>query len=79
MDAGERAAAEPGQDGSSEGGWPCGWWLGKLAHVWGVVALAMKSGVCILGVHLDPMLTMEMQVASIVCTAFFHLWRIARL
>ena len=45
----------------------------------GGVALAAKSGVRSLGVHLDPTLTMETQVASVVCTAFFHLWRIARL
>ena len=32
-----------------------------------------------MGIHLDPTLTMEMQVASIVSTAFFHLWRIAQL
>ena len=31
------------------------------------------------GVHLDPTLTMETQVVSVVHTAFFHLWRIARL
>ena len=78
MDAGEWAKAEPGQDGSSEGGWPCGWWFGKLPHVWGV-ALAMKSEVRSLVVHLDPMLTMETQVALVVRTAFFHLWWIARL
>ena len=36
-------------------------------------------GVRSLGVHLDPTLTMETQVASVVRTTFFHLWRIARL
>ena len=45
----------------------------------GGVALSTKSGVRSLGVHLDPTLTMETQVASVVHTAFFHLWRIARL
>ena len=29
--------------------------------------------------HLDPALTMETQVASVVRTAYFHLWRIAQL
>ena len=43
------------------------------------MALAVKSGVRSLGVHLDPTLTLEMQVALVVRTAFFHLWRIARL
>ena len=43
------------------------------------MTLAAKSGVRSLGVHLDLTLTMETQVASVVCTAFFHLWRIARL
>ena len=38
-----------------------------------------KEGVCSLGIYLDPMLTVETQVASVVHTAFFHLWRIARL
>ena len=37
------------------------------------------SGVRSLGVHLDPALTMETQVASVVHTAFFHLWQIPRL
>ena len=32
-----------------------------------------------LGVHLDLALTMETQVASVVCSACFHLWRIAQL
>ena len=45
----------------------------------GEVTLAAKSGVRSLGIHLDPALTMETQVASVVRTAFFHLWRIARL
>ena len=47
-----------------------------MTHIWGVT-LAAKSGVHSLGVHLDPTLTMETQVASVVRTAFFHLWRIA--
>ena len=42
-------------------------------------ALAAKSGVRSLGIYLDPMLTMETQVVLVVHTAFFHLWRIARL
>uniref|UniRef100_A0ABM5FTP4 Reverse transcriptase domain-containing protein n=1 Tax=Pogona vitticeps TaxID=103695 RepID=A0ABM5FTP4_9SAUR len=52
--------------------------LGNSLMYWGV-ALAAKSGVRSLGVHLDPTLTMETQVASVVRSAFFHLWRIARL
>uniref|UniRef100_A0ABM5FF54 Reverse transcriptase domain-containing protein n=1 Tax=Pogona vitticeps TaxID=103695 RepID=A0ABM5FF54_9SAUR len=47
--------------------------------MFGGVALAAKSRVPSLGIHLDLMLTMEMQVALVVRTAFFHLWRIARL
>ena len=45
----------------------------------GGVTLAAKSGVCSLGIHLDPVLTIETQVASVVRTAFFHLWWIAQL
>ena len=45
----------------------------------GGVTLAAKNGVRSLGVHLDPTLTMETQVVSVVRTAFFHLWRSARL
>ena len=30
-------------------------------------------------VHLDPMLTMETQIASVIYTTYFHLWRIAQL
>ena len=45
----------------------------------GGVTLAAKSGVHSLGIHLDPALTMETQVASVVRSAFFHLWRIAQL
>ena len=45
----------------------------------GGATLAAKSGVRCLGVHLDPTLTMETQVASVVRTAFFHLWQIGRL
>ena len=77
MDAGEWAEAEPGQDGSSEAGGPRGWWPGRLSF--GGVALAPTSGVDSLGILLDPTLTMETQVALVVCTAFFHLWWIARL
>ena len=43
------------------------------------MTLAAKSGVCSLGIHLDPALTMVTQVASVVHTAFFHLWWIAQL
>ena len=50
-------------------------WGGSLSF--GGVSLAVKSGVCSLGIHLDPTLTMETQVASVVHTAFFHLWWIA--
>ena len=41
------------------------------------MTLAAKSGVRSLGVHLDLTLTMEIQVALVVRTTFFHLWRIA--
>ena len=41
--------------------------------------VAAKDGVWSLGIHLDPALTMETQVASVVHTAFFHLWWIAQL
>ena len=34
----------------------------------------MKSVVRSLGVHLDPVLTMEFQVASVVHSAHLHLW-----
>ena len=45
----------------------------------GGTTLAAKSEVHSLGIHLDPALTMETQVASVVCSAYFHLWRIAQL
>ncbi|XP_078248725.1 uncharacterized protein LOC140706526 [Pogona vitticeps] len=45
----------------------------------GGVTLTVKSEVRSLGVHLDPTLTMETQVASMVCSAYFYLWRIAQL
>ena len=51
--------------------------LGESLLFEGWVTLAAKSGVHSLGIHLDPALTMETQVASVVRTAFFHLWRIA--
>ena len=41
--------------------------------------VATKSEVLSLGVHLDPVLTMETQVASVVRSAYFHLQRIAQL
>ena len=40
---------------------------------------AAKSEVHSLGVHLDPALTMKTQLASVVRSAYFHLWRIALL
>ena len=79
MDTGKWAEAEPGQDGGSEGGCPHSWEPGKLSLFWGCVTLATKSRVCNLGIHLDPTLTMETQVALVVRTTFFHLWRIAQL
>ena len=45
----------------------------------GGVTLTTKSEVCSLGDHLDPALTMETQVASVVRSAYFHLWQIAQL
>ena len=41
----------------------------------GGTTLAAKSEVRSLGVHLDPALTMETQVASVARSAYFHLWR----
>ena len=32
-----------------------------------------------MGLHLDPALTMETQVTSMVNSAYFHLWQIAKL
>ena len=78
MDAGERAEAEPGQDRGTKGGRPDNWGFGKLPLFRGVT-LPAKDGVRSLGFHLDPALTMESQVASVVRTAFFHLRRIAQL
>ena len=43
------------------------------------VTLTVKSEVRCLGVHLDPALTMETQVASVVHSTNCHLWRIAQL
>ena len=77
VDVGEWAKTEPGQDGGPEGGWPLHLQFGKLPLLWGGVTLTAKSEVRSLGVHLDPALTMEIQVASVVRTAYFHLWRIA--
>ena len=45
----------------------------------GGVTLPTKSEVPSLGICLDPDLTMETQVASVVRAAYFHLWRIAQL
>ena len=52
--------------------------LGNSLSFGGVI-LTAKSEVHSLGVHLDPALTMETQVASVVRSAYFHLWRIAQL
>ena len=49
--------------------------LGKSLS-FGGVTLTAKSEVRSLGVHLDPALTMETQVASVVRSAYFHLWQI---
>ena len=45
----------------------------------GGMTLATKSEVRSLGIHLDPALTMETRVASVVHSAYFHLWQIAQL
>ena len=45
----------------------------------GGATLTTKSVVCSLGVHLDPALTRESQVVSVVRTAHLHLWQIAQL
>ena len=65
MDAGERAEAEPGQDGGAKGGCPHSGGFGKLPLFWGVT-LPAKDGVRSLGIHLDPALTIESQVESMV-------------
>ena len=52
--------------------------LGNSLSFWGVT-LPAKDGVRSLGIHLDPVLTMESQVASVVRTTFFHLRQIAQL
>ena len=77
--AGEWTEAEPGQDGGPEGGWPHHQWFGKLPLILGEVTLTAKTEVWSLGIHLDPALPMETQVASVVCSAYFHLWRNAQL
>ena len=79
MDAAEWVEAEPGQDGGLEGGWPLYWQFGKLPLFFGGVTLTTKSEVRSLGVHMDLALTMETEVVSLVCSAYFHLWRIAQL
>ena len=54
--------------------------LGNSLSFWcGGVTLTTKSEVCSLGIDMDPALTMEMQVASVVHSAYFHLWQIAQL
>ena len=45
----------------------------------GGVTLTLKSEVRSLGIHLDQTLIMESQVASVVRSAYFHLWQIAQL
>ena len=45
----------------------------------GGVTLTAKSEVHSLGVHLDPGLTMETQVTSVIHSTYFHLWQIAQL
>ena len=45
----------------------------------GGVTLTTKSEVRSFGVHLDPVLTMETQVVSVVLSTYFHLWQIAQL
>ena len=45
----------------------------------GGVTLTAQSGVRSLGIHLDPALTMETQVASVSRSAYFHLWWITQL
>ena len=72
MDVGEWTEAESRQDGVPEGG------LGSSLS-FGGVTLTVKSEVCSLGVHLDPALTMETQVVSVVHSTYFHLWRIVQL
>ena len=58
----------------------CGPSIGGLGNSsFGEVTLTAKSEVRSLGVHLDLVLTMETQVASVVCSAYFHLWWIAQL
>ena len=79
MDAGEWVEAEPRQDGGPDGGRPLHWWFGKLPLFGGGVTLTAKSEVCSLGVHLNLALTMETQLASVVHSAYFHLWWIAQL
>ena len=73
MDAGEWTEAESGKDGGPSGGCPRHQWSGKLLFLWGGVTLTTKSEVRSLGVHLDPALTMETQVSSMVCSAHLHL------
>ena len=72
MDAGEWTEAEPEQDGGFEGGCPSYQWFGKFLS-FGGATLTTKSVVHSLEVHLDPVLTMEIQVASVVRTAYFHI------
>ena len=78
MDAGEWTEAEPRQDGDPEDWWPHHQQFGKLLLMGGLT-LTAKSEVRSLGVHLDPALTMDTQVASVVHSVYFHLRRIAQL
>ena len=79
MDARKWAEAEPRQDGGPEGGWTHHQWFGKLPPFWVCVTLTAKSEVRSLGIHLDPAITVETQVASVVHSMHFHLWLIAQL
>ena len=54
-------------------------WSGKLPFLWGCVTFTTKSEVHSLGVHLEPALTMETQVSSVVRSTHFHLQWIAQL
>ena len=78
MDAGERSEAEPRQDRVLRVGGPNVSGLGNSLSFQGVT-LTTKNLFHILGVHLDPVLTMETQVAPVIRTSYFHLRWIAQL
>ena len=79
MDAGEWTEVEPEQDRGPESGCspPIGGLVNSLSL--GGVTLTAKSEVHSFGVHLDPVLTMETQVMSVVHSAYFYLWQMAQL